>query len=233
MSMAKHKKKHDKRVNQRPASPSAETGSEAVLSVMPDDGAGSDDRRDETLAQENAAVESGLGDSRQEDATPLVAAPLLKEPASRVRRLLPDIVKVTLAFACIGVAAVIWYKPPLVIANYPRVTYRYNGEWVEDATLYRPLAMPTRYYVALPQKLAGRYEWFAIDRRREVVALAEEPKMRLMGRKVIKRGDPLGLDLEFRKIDGYEWRIFFYEDMIVFSNAVLSVHLDVGKAGGK
>lgn len=150
-----------------------------------------------------------------------------------MRRLLPDIVKVVLAFAVIGVAAVIWYKPPLVIANYPRVTYRYNGEWLEDATLYRPLAMPTRYYVALPRKLAGRYEWFAVDRRREVVALSEEPNRRFMGRKVIKRSDPLGLDLEFRKIDDSEWQIFFFDEAVVFSNAVLSVRLDARRDNAK
>lgn len=180
-----------------------------------------------------AAADSGDGTCSPADAPAKLAAPVPVLPASRLRRALPDIVKVFLAFTVIGVAAVIWYKPPLIIADYPRVTYRHGGEWMDDATLYRPLAMPTRYYVGLPRKLAGRYEWFAVDRRREVVALAEAPQRRFMGRKVITRGEPLGLDLEFRKIDGSEWKIFFFDESIVFSNAVLAVRLDVGKAREK
>ena len=43
---------------------------------------------------------------------------------------------------------------------------------------------------------------------------------------VIRRSEPLGMDLEFRKLDGSEWRIAFLEDAIVFSNALLTVRLD-------
>jgi hypothetical protein len=181
----------------------------------------------------DAAAVSGAESVPLADEPVKLAAPVPVVRASRLRRALPDIAKVVLAFAVIGVAALIWYKPPLIVADYPCVTYRHGGEWMEDATLYRPLAMPTRYYVGLPRKLAGRYEWFAVDRRREVVALAEEPRRRLMGRKAIKRGEPLGLDLEFRKIDGSEWQIFFFDKSIVFSNAVLAVRLDVGEGSGK
>jgi hypothetical protein len=144
----------------------------------------------------------------------------------RWRRWAPDLAKAAAALAVVGVAAAIWYQPPLVRASFPYVTYAFGGQRFEDAALYRPLAMPTRYYVALPRKLAGRYEWFAVDRRREVVALAEAPRRRGMGMPAVRRSDPLGLDLEFRKLDGSEWRIGFFEDAIVFSNAVLAVRLD-------
>jgi len=123
-------------------------------------------------------------------------------------------------------AAAIWYKPPLVRADYPYLSYVFRGRRATDAMLYRPLAMPTRYYIALPEKLAGRYQWFAVDRRREVAALTTAPAHRFLGKPAIKRSDPLGLDLEFRKLDGSEWRIGFFEDAIVFSNAVLTVRLD-------
>jgi len=140
------------------------------------------------------------------------------------------------AAAVVGVAAVIWYQPPLVPVSFPYVSYRFEGRWAEDAALYRPLAMPTRYYVALPQKLAGRYEWFSVDRRREVVALTEAPRRRGVGGMAIRRSDPLGLDLEFRKLDGSEWLIHFTGDAIVFSNALLAVRMDTRKeappAGG-
>jgi len=38
------------------------------------------------------------------------------------------------------------------------------------------------------------------------------------------------MDLEFRKLDGSEWRIAFLEDAIVFSNALLAVRLDTRQA---
>jgi len=146
---------------------------------------------------------------------------------SRLRRLLPDLVKVLIALAVIGLGAAIWYKPPLIRSSFPYVSCRFEGRQVAGATLYRPLAMPTRYYIELPQKLAGRYAWFAVDRRREVAALTEAPGHRFLGLKAIKRSDSLGLDLEFRKLDNSEWRVSFLADAILFSNAVLAVRLDV------
>ena len=147
----------------------------------------------------------------------------------RWRRWIPDLLKVAVALAVVGVAGVIWYQPPLMKAAFPYVSYTFNGQRFEDAVLYHPLAMPTRYYIALPKKLADRYEWFTVDRRSEVVALSEMPHRRSMGRMAVRRGDPLGLDLEFRKIDGTEWRIDFFDDAIVFSNTLLTVRLDAKK----
>lgn len=154
------------------------------------------------------------------------AAGVTQASRGRMRRWLPDLAKVALALAVIAVAAAIWYQPPLILADFPYVSYAFQGQRATDAQLFRPLAMPTRYYIALPRQLAGRYQWFAVDRRREVAALTEQPRHRFLGRPAIKRSDPLGLDLEFRKLDGSEWRIFFFEDSIVFSNALLTVRMD-------
>lgn len=147
-------------------------------------------------------------------------------PKSRWHRLTPDLLKAALAIAVIGIAASIWYKPPLIRADFPYLSYRYEGVWLTDAALYRPLAMPTRYYIGLPHQLAERYTWFAVDRRLEVAALTEAPRHRFLGQNAIKRSDPLGLDLEFRKLDHSEWQVHFFTDAIVFSNAVLTVRLD-------
>lgn len=147
-------------------------------------------------------------------------------PTSRFRRLLPDLLKALLALGVIVLAVAIWFKPPLVRVSFPYLTYRLGGKTFTDAALYRPLSMPTRYYVQLPRQLAGRYTWFAVDRRREVAALAEAPAHLFFGHSAIKRSDPLGLDLEFRKLDRSEWQVHFFEDAIVFSNAVLCISLD-------
>ena len=157
---------------------------------------------------------------------PVRQVPACAAPKSRWRRLTPDLLKVALALAVIGIAATIWYKPPLIRTDFPYLSCRYQGVWLADATLYRPLAMPTRYYIGLPRQLAERYTWFAVDRRLEVAALTEAPRHRFLGRKAIKRSDPLGLDLEFRKLDHSEWQVHFFTDAIVFSNAVLTVRLD-------
>ncbi len=148
---------------------------------------------------------------------------------SRLRRMLPDLIRVLLAFGVIAVGAAIWWKPPLLSASFPVTTFRYRNGPARAAALYRPVAMPERYYVRLPEKLENRYEWFAIDRRREVVALTEEPQHRFLGKTAVKRGEELGLDLEFRDIDGHEWLIYFYADAIVFSNNLLSISLDTKK----
>jgi hypothetical protein len=126
----------------------------------------------------------------------------------------------------IGIAAAIWYQPPLTLADFPYVSYQFQGQTLTDAQLFRPLAMPTRYYIRLPKKLADRYEWFTVDRRREVVALTLAPRHRFLGKDAIKRSEPLGLDLEFRKLDHTEWQVFFLKDAVVFSNAVLAVRMD-------
>ena len=145
-----------------------------------------------------------------------------------VRRLLPDVLKVVGALIVISVALVILVIPPLVQSDFPKVTYSYNGATYTNATLYRPLAMPTRYYIALPEKIADRYQFFAVDRRREVATLMTNTLSRtIFGMPAIKRTDPMGLDLEFRRLDNSEWRVSFLPETILFSNAVLAVRLDV------
>ena len=177
--------------------------------------------------------------SAQTPDTPAVAAAAQAAaapvPRSRFRRLLPDIIGATVALVVIGLGVAVWLKPPLIRSSTPYVSYTHGGRTFTDAALRRPLAMPTRFYVSLPEKVAGRYQWFTIDKRREVVALADGPPQHtFLGWPAVRRDAPLvGLDLEFRKLDGPEstWFIFFYPDAIVFSNNVLSVRLDTKKPG--
>lgn len=182
------------------------------------------------------AEDSGNEPGTREACGPVVAAGPAAAPVatpspaphrSGFRRLLPDLAKISLAFLVIGIGTVIWYQPPLFQVSHPYVSYTFEGQQATDAKLYRPLAMPTRYYIELPRQLANRYTWFAVDRRREVAALSAEPRHRIFGKNTIKRSDPLGLDLEFRKLDHSEWQVHFLDDAIVFSNAVLAVRLDI------
>lgn len=162
------------------------------------------------------------------DSSPVKSVyPLTFKPVTRWKKWGADTVKVVLALIFLVLAIVIWYQPPLVKTDFPNVSYRFQGKLFKDAQLYRPLSVPTRFYICLPHELARRYRWFAVDRRREVAALAAEPGHRLFNLYAIRRGDPLGLDLEFTKIDGHEWRVAFEPDAIHFSNAVLSVTLDI------
>lgn len=149
-------------------------------------------------------------------------------PVNRLRWLLPDVLKGAGAFLVIIVAVAILLTPPLIQSDFPKVSYSYNGNTYTNALLYRPLAMPTRYYIALPEKIADRYQYFAVDRRREVATLMTNTLSRtIFGIPAIKRTDPMGLDLEFRHLDNSEWRVSFLPETILFSNAVLSVRLDV------
>ncbi len=176
-------------------------------------------------------VSAEMSNAQEVDTSPAVAPalPLPKANTAIRYRWLPDLIKVVAAASVIVIAAFIWWQPPLAESAFPHLSYVFEGKLYQDATLYRPAAMPSRYYVALPRKLAGHYKWFAIDRRREVVALTEAPGRSSIGGLAIRRNDPLGLDLEFRKIDGSEWQIYFLDDRILFSNAVLAVTLDTKK----
>lgn len=145
---------------------------------------------------------------------------------SFLRRWGPDIAKAAAALFVLAAAVAIWFQPPLLKSGFPYLSYTFQNRPFTDAELYRPLAMPTRYYIKLPHELALRYQWFAVDRRREVAALAKAPVRSFFGLPAIRRGDALGLDLEFTKLDNSEWQVAFNPDSIVFSNAVLSVRLD-------
>jgi hypothetical protein len=161
--------------------------------------------------------------------TPATAhRPEIGLPANRLRWLLPDVLKGAGALLVIIVAVAILLNPPLIQSDFPKVSYLYNGNTYTNAILFRPLAMPNRYYIAFPEKIADRYQYFAVDRRREVATLMTNTLSRtIFGMPVIKRTDPMGLDLEFRHLDNSEWRVSFLAETILFSNAVLSVRLDV------
>lgn len=149
----------------------------------------------------------------------------------RLRRWRADIIKVAGAVIVGTCALVVWVHPPLLSATFPHVTYSVHGKTYDDARLYRVLSMPTRYYVQLPQKLPeGYHDWFVVDCRREVVAMmTNAPQSSVFGPYFIQRGSPLGLDLEFRKMDRSEWRIRFAEHAVVFSNTTVTVRLDSEK----
>ena len=150
------------------------------------------------------------------------------KPFNWVRHLFPDMLKVAGALIVISMALVILVTPPLVRNDFPKVTYSYKGATYTNAVLYRPLAMPNRYYIVLPGKIADRYQLFAVDRRREVAALMTNTFSRsILGMPAIKRADPIGMDLEFRHMDNSEWRVTFLREAILFSNAVLAVRLEV------
>jgi hypothetical protein len=216
--MGKNKKKQEKGAASAPAatqSPAADQEASCPQALP-------------VAGRESPDSQAPLPDSRgraEAAAEPDAPAAAPRSPG-RLRRWLPDLIKVGAALAVIGIAAAIWYKPPLTLADFPYVSYQFQGQTLADAQLFRPLAMPTRYYIRLPKKLADRYEWFAVDRRREVVALALAPSHRFLGHDAIKRSEPLGLDLEFRKLDHTEWQVFFLKDAVVFSNAVLAVRMD-------
>ena len=180
------------------------------------------------VGEEEAGVEKPAQEASVQN-QPVSPRPAPSPAPSFVRRLLPDLFKVALALAVVAVGSMIWYQPPLIGDNFPYVSYTFEGKTATDAKLYRPLAMPTRFYIELPKKLQERYLWFAVDRRREVAALTEAPQHRFLGWSAIKRSDPLGMDLEFRKLDHSEWQVHFFHDSIVFSNAVLTIRMDTKK----
>lgn len=157
--------------------------------------------------------------------------PVEQPPGRRIRPFCEWGLDAGIAFvslAAIILGAVVWFQPPLFRSSSPRATYSFLGKTCGDALVYRPVAMPTRYYIKLPYELQKTYRWFSVDLRREVCAIFPGPSRSFFGVPAIRRSDPLGLDLEFRHLDNSEWRVGFFKDSIVFSNAVLSVRLENG-----
>ncbi len=156
---------------------------------------------------------------------------MTKPDTKKIRlRLISDLLKVVIALAVIALAGVIWYQPPLVKVESPYATWSHRGSVWSEAQLYRPLSVPTRFYISLPSTLENHYEWFAVDRRHEIAAMmTNAPSRRTLGWVAVRRGEPLGLDLEFRKMDGSEWQVHFFDSQILFSNALLAVEVSLDK----
>lgn len=159
-----------------------------------------------------------MSDEKKETNTP--RKPLVPSPVL-------DVAGILVAVAVLALGAAVWLMPPLFRASRPTLTYAVGDQTYTNAALFRPLAMPSRYYIELPRLIAGRYRWFVVDRRREIAAiLTNAPSSTLFGLPAIRRNDPLGIDLEFRKMDNSEWRVSFSPTDILFTNAILKVRLE-------
>lgn len=148
-----------------------------------------------------------------------------KSPPVVIRkRRLSDKVAVVLASIVFALSTWIWIFPPLQPVTAQTAVYFVGTNEVARANVYRPIAVPARYYIQLPEMVLGQYQWFMVDFRSEVAARLKEPiSSQWLGLLSVSRSGDRGEDLEFRKIDGDEWRVSFIGEDAVFSNSLLRI----------
>ncbi len=146
-----------------------------------------------------------------------------------LRRLLSrklDIFGITLACVALVGCILVWFFPPLLPDARSVAGCRVGNAAPQEAIVYRPVAIPARYYIYLPEKALGKFQWFMVDFRSETAAwLPESPERHTAGIRWIKRAGDKGLDLEFRKMDNTEWLVNFTPSGATFSNSLMAVSL--------
>lgn len=140
------------------------------------------------------------------------------------KRRLSDKIAVALASVIFALFGWVWVFPPLQPVSSQTAVYSVGTNEVRQASVYRPIAVPARYYVELPETVLDRYRWFMVDFRSEIAARLKDPiSRRWMGLLSVNRSGDRGEDLEFRKIGGDEWRVSFFGETAVFSNSLLRI----------
>ena len=118
----------------------------------------------------------------------------------------------------------LWYSPPLRASSDCIVTYTVSGIPHSDAQLFRPVGVPSRYYISLASPSAPQYRWFVVDFSRQLVALPSFGVTCPYGSPCIHRDQPLGLVLPDAKTEDV-WEVSFAGNAVHFSNAKLSVNV--------
>lgn len=148
------------------------------------------------------------------------------------RRLLKMLHRLDIAIVALGILALIivvtLWRTPVMIPSAVQASVEWAEPLEGQPKVYKLLGLPARFYIRLPRKLDDRYEWFTIDTRREIVSLLDDdPETTTwLGFPAVHRTDDPGLDLEFRDLDGLEWRIAFENDRVRFTNGRLTVTLN-------
>lgn len=169
-----------------------------------------------------------MEETKQEQQQKVAAETELETPPPVLipKRKLSDKIAVVLAGIVFALSVWIWIFPPLQPVSSPIAGYALGTNEVRQASVYRPVAVPARYYIELPETVLGQFQWFMVDFRSEVAARLKEPvSRRRFGLLSVNRSGDRGEDLEFRKIDGDEWRVSFSGGDALFSNSLLRVEL--------
>lgn len=169
-----------------------------------------------------------MEETKQEERQEVAVAAEVKTPPPVLirKRRLSDKIAVVLAAVVFALSVWVWIFPPLQPVSSPTAVYALGTNEVRQANVYRPVAVPARYYIELPETVLEQYRWFMVDFRSEVASRLREPiSRRRFGFLSVNRSGDRGEDLEFRKIDGDEWRVSFFEGTAVFSNSLLRVEL--------
>ena len=118
----------------------------------------------------------------------------------------------------------LWYAPPLRKSSDYSVTYSVSGKTYSDAQLFRPIGIPSRYYISIPSNSAPNYPWFAVDFPLGIVALPGFGVTCPCGSPCVHRDQPVGVLLTDGKVEDH-WRVSFTSDGVHFSNGTMSVSL--------
>ncbi len=131
--------------------------------------------------------------------------------------------KYLLLLIVLAVLYLLWYAPPLIETHAATVSYSSSGQVHNDAIVYRPLFMPSRYYIRLSTVPRDEYHWFAVDFSRRTASLAS-PIFLQFGEPFIHRDMPIGVSLTNPKVED-RWTVSLTATNAIFSNGALFVSL--------
>ena len=134
------------------------------------------------------------------------------------------------AIGCLCVLAILCgvalYQERPIIPSGAYVAVATNTNGTSYLTrVYRPILMPRRLFINVPDVPDARYTWFGVDLGFNVVGAANWPRRRFPGLPYVSRSPgSLGVGLLDGKIED-KWTVAFTPAGIAFSNAWLTVRV--------
>ena len=123
-----------------------------------------------------------------------------------------------LALAC----AHVWHYRPLLRSTAWKAEVTHTSLGRIEAPVYQMLFRPHHLFIEVPASHRDGYGWFALDTRRQAIAVGASPHKGLY---LVQNHDmSLGVNLTSRKI-GDSWSIHWTAAGVTFANATLSVVL--------
>ena len=132
---------------------------------------------------------------------------------------------------CVGLilasifVALLWLAPPLLRSSNYTVSYVVDGLEFDDAEVFKPLGISSRYYVRFPSAKNRFYRWIGIDFERGVAAMAFLTEESFWGTPSIRRDQRVGLLLTNGKL-GEDWQVSVTRDVVNLVSSRMSVMME-------
>ncbi len=136
---------------------------------------------------------------------------------------------------CVGLilasifVGLLWFAPPLLRSSNYTVSYVVDGLEFDDAEVFKPLGISSRYYVRFPSAKNRFYRWIGIDFERGIAAIPLFPVKCPCGSPCIHRDQAFGIHLTSGKMES-DWRVSVTRENVNLISSEMSVTI-IRRAG--